>query len=128
MPKNQTKADKAFQAQALRQALRYKFIYSMTGLFLGLVSMLGGIALFLNGVVGSTSWTAKILGNESTITDAAPGAVLFVVGLFVIIATRYRVKIDRGRDKDHEWEDINFYRTTLYKRGSHHGKNKKETI
>jgi hypothetical protein len=92
------------------RALRYKFIYSMTGLLLGLVSMLGGIVLFLNGVAGSTSWTAKILGNESTITDAAPGAVLFVVGLFVVIATRYRVKIDRGRDKDREWEDIRYAR------------------
>jgi hypothetical protein len=81
----------------------------MTGLFLGLVSMIGGIVLFLNGVAGSTSWTAKILGNESTITDAAPGAVLFVIGLFIIIATRYRVKVDRGQDKDSEWEHISLY-------------------
>lgn len=94
----------AFQSQALR----YRFIYSMTGLFLGLVSMLGGIVLFLNGVAGSTSWTAKILGNESTLTDAAPGAVLFVVGLFVIIVTRYRVRVRRGRDKDSKWEDAEF--------------------
>lgn len=93
------------------QALRYRFIYSMTGLFLGLVSMLGGIALFLHGVAGSTSWTAKILGNESTITDAAPGAVLFVVGLFVVVATRYRVKIDRRKDRD-SYRDI----TVLYRR------------
>jgi len=81
------------------QALLFRFIYSMTGLFLGLCSMIGGIVLFLNGVVGSTSWTAKILGNESSITDAAPGVVLFVVGLFVIIATRYRVSIERGNDE-----------------------------
>jgi hypothetical protein len=76
------------------QALRYRFIYSMAGLFLGFVSMIGEIVLFLNGVAGSTNWTAKILGNESTITDAAPGAVLFVVGLFIVIVTRYKVKID----------------------------------
>lgn len=105
MPTNKPQAADAFQAQALR----YRFIYSMTGLFLGLVGMLGGIVLFLNGVAGSTSWTAKILGNESKITDAAPGAVLFVVGLFVIIATRFRVKIDRGRDKDRDWENIRLY-------------------
>jgi hypothetical protein len=106
MTKSQRVAADGFNARALR----YKFIYSMTGLFLGLVSMLGGIALFLNGVAGETSWTAKIVGKESTITDAAPGAVLFVVGLFVVIATRYRVKIDRGREKDREWEDIRFVR------------------
>ena len=80
MSKNETLISDTLQCRALR----YKFIYSMTGLFLGLVSMLGGIVLFLNGVAGSTSWTAKILGNESTISDAAPGAILFVVGLFVI--------------------------------------------
>lgn len=106
MARNQLTAADAFQVQALR----YKFIYSMTGLFLGLVSMLGGILLFLNGVSGSTSWTAKILGNESTITDAAPGAVLFVVGLFVIITTRYRVKIDQSRENDNERRLIRFYR------------------
>jgi hypothetical protein len=66
----------------------------MAGLVLGLVSMIGGSVLFLNGVAGSTNWTAKILGNESTITDAAPGAILFVIGLFVVIVTRFKVKTD----------------------------------
>jgi len=87
----------------INQMMRYKLIYSMTGLVLGLVSMLGGIVLFLNGVTGSTSWTAKILGSESNLTDAAPGAILFIVGLFVVIATRYNPKIDYetgiGREK-----------------------------
>jgi len=86
------------------QALLFKFIYSMTGLFLGLFSMIGGIILFLNGITGSTSWTAKILGNESSITDAAPGAVLFVVGLFVIIATRYKVTVERGNTNSGQYE------------------------
>ena len=91
-----------------KQALRYRFLYSMTGLFLGLVSMIGGIALFLHGVTGATSWTAKILGNESTITDTAPGAVLFVTGLFVVIVTRYRVHINHGQDKDRQWMDVRY--------------------
>ena len=81
-----------------RQALRYRFIYSMTGLALGFVSMVGGIALFLNGVTGSTSWAAKILGTESRLTDAAPGAVLFLVGLFVVVVTRYKIRLDRDRE------------------------------
>jgi hypothetical protein len=80
----------------LNQALLYKFIYSMTGLILGLICMIGGIILFLNGVSGATSWTAKILGSESIITDAAPGAILFIVGLFIVIATRYSAKIKNG--------------------------------
>src|SRR6478609_5138288 len=79
-----------------------KFIYSVTGLVLGLVCTLGGIILFLNGVAGATSWTAKILGSESTITDAAPGAILFIFGLFVVMATRYKVTVQqdtKGPDK-----------------------------
>ncbi|WP_111899585.1 hypothetical protein [Aeromonas veronii] len=69
---------------------RFELIYTVIGQILGLVCILGGIALFLNGVAGSTSWTAKIFGAESTITDAAPGAVLFIVGLFFVIVTRYK--------------------------------------
>ena len=88
--------------EIIRESMRHKFIYSMTGLLLGLVSMLGGIVLFLNGVAGKSSWTAKILGNESTISDAAPGSVLFLVGLFMIIATRYKVTIDRGEGRNRE--------------------------
>lgn len=80
--------------EVLLASMKHKFIYSMTGLFLGLISMLGGILLFLNGVAGSSSWTAKILDSESTITDAGPGAILFIVGLFVILITRYKVKLD----------------------------------
>ncbi len=75
-----------------KQATQFQLVYSLAGLVLGLVCIVGGIILFLNGVTGSTSWTAKILGAESNLSDAAPGAVLFVVGLFVVFVTRYAVK------------------------------------
>lgn len=69
----------------------YHLIYSICGLVLGLACVLGGIVLFIRGISGSTSWTASIIGAESTITDAAPGAVLFIVGLFVVLITRFRI-------------------------------------
>ena len=72
---------------------KHQLIYSIAGLILGLVCILGGVALFINGVAGSTSWTAKILGAESQISDAAPGAVLFIVGLFIVLITRYVLKV-----------------------------------
>ena len=78
------KFDEAF----ISKPARYKFNYSIAGLILGLICVIGGIVLFFNGIVGSTSWTAKILGNESIITDAASGAMLFIVGLSVVIVTR----------------------------------------
>jgi hypothetical protein len=34
--------------------------------------MIGGIILFLYGVLGSTTWTAEFLGAKSEIVDAAP--------------------------------------------------------
>ena len=101
-----------FDKEVLMMSMRHKFLYSMTGMFLGLVSMLGGIVLFLNSVAGNSSWTAKILGNESSITDAGPGAVLFIVGLFVIFVTRYKVIVDRhSRNGDRERYSISSKRS-----------------
>jgi hypothetical protein len=78
--------------------LKLKFAYSLCGLVLGLVSVLGGCILFLNGVAGSTQWTFKAFGiAESNVTDAAPGAILFVVGLFVVVFTRFKVKQESVR-------------------------------
>lgn len=74
---------------------KHHLIYSMAGLGLGLACVVGGIVLFMNGIVGSTSWTARFLGAESTINDAAPGAVLFIVGLFMVFITRYVFKIQK---------------------------------
>jgi len=71
----------------------YQFVYSICGLVLGLACVIGGVALFLNGVAGSAHWTAKVLDADTSLSDAAPGAVLFVVGLFVVVATRFTAKI-----------------------------------
>ena len=73
----------------------YQFIYSMFGLVLGLICMLGGIVLFLRGVAGSTSWTAKFIGIESHLSDSPPGVMLFVVGLFVVWVTRFTIKAQK---------------------------------
>jgi hypothetical protein len=74
-----------------KAATRYQLIYSICGLVFGLCCVLGGIALLIGGVTGATSWTAKFLGAESKISDAAPGVILFIVGLFVVYVTRFDV-------------------------------------
>lgn len=83
----------------LQQILaRYQLYYSIAGLVLGLVCMLGGIFLFIQGVTGAAEWYANVLGLESRISQAAPGAILFVVGLAVVYCTRYKFKhIQPGR-------------------------------
>jgi hypothetical protein len=70
----------------------FRLIYSLCGLFLGLACIIGGVALFFGGITGATKWTAKILASSSEISDAAPGAVLFIVGLFIVIATRFTAR------------------------------------
>ena len=84
MPQNGNSSDKA---------IGLEYAYAMLGLILGLAAILGGVTLCLHGVTGNTSWTASFIGAQSTINDAAPGVVLFIVGLFMIWVTRPRVKI-----------------------------------
>ena len=74
---------------------KHQLIYSILGLVLGLVCIIGGIILFLFGITGKMSWTAKFIGASSEILDAAPGAVLFIVGLFIVFVTRYKFKSKR---------------------------------
>jgi hypothetical protein len=82
-------------ARTYRLLSWYQLVYSLCGLVLGLACLIGGVLLFLNSVAGSASWTAQILGAESRVSDAAPGAILFVVGLFVVLATRFTVHVQK---------------------------------
>jgi hypothetical protein len=70
----------------------FQLIYSLSGLVLALACVIGGIVLFHHGVTGSTSWIAKILGVESKIFDASPGALLFIIGLLTVWITKFKVK------------------------------------
>src|SRR5207237_9467445 len=72
---------------------RLQLSYSLAGLVFGLTCILGGIGLFLHGVVGSSSWVGNFIGVQSKLSDAAPGTVLFVVGLAVVWLTRFSVRV-----------------------------------
>jgi hypothetical protein len=89
MTVSQSLQDKEFW----RKASLYQLIYSLAGLLLGLAAIIAGAVLGLHGVYGATSWTARVLGASSQVSDAAPGTVLFIVGFFVVWVTRYGVKI-----------------------------------
>jgi len=93
---NQTHVDPDTDSSTQLTLAKYELIYAIIGQVLGLVCIMGGLALFLNGIVGSTSWTAKIVGAESKITDAPPGAILFIVGLFLVFVTRYKFSHKKG--------------------------------
>ena len=75
-----------------RLGLKLKFVYSIVGLLVGLSCIIAGVVLGVNGVVGHTSWTASLLGLSTTMNDAAPGVIVFVVGIFMVLITRFRVR------------------------------------
>jgi hypothetical protein len=78
-----------------------QLIYSLAGLTLGLACVIGGILLFFHGVAGSTSWVGQFIGVQGRLSDAAPGTVLFVVGLLVVWVTRFDVRL-RARERYRE--------------------------
>ena len=71
---------------------KYQLFYSTIGLFLGLICIIGGVYLFIQGASGEMNWSLKLLGNESSIINAAPGAILFIVGLFLVLITKFKFK------------------------------------
>lgn len=79
-----------------QQALEHEYRHGALGLIIGWACILLGALLCIFGVVGSTSWTAKLAGIETKLNDAAPGVVLFVIGLLVIYITKPKVHIKRN--------------------------------
>lgn len=95
------------EAQLHTTGMRYKLMYALGGLVVGVTCMVLGSVLVLSGVAASTDWTFKLLGiAESNLTDAGPGVVLFVVGLFSIYATRYTVKFTRTSSSEEAGNSI----------------------
>ena len=84
-----------YPAETVEKISKQRFIYSIIGLVGGLLCILGGIILFILGISGSISWTTSLLGAKSELIDAAPGGLLFIIGVFVIFITRYKIKIKR---------------------------------
>ena len=70
-----------------------QLIYSLAGLVVGLACVVGGLGLFLHGIVGSSSWVGDFIGVQSKLADAAPGTVLFIVGLLVVWLTRFSLRV-----------------------------------
>lgn len=72
---------------------RMQLIYSILGLVVGVLCIIFGTYLYLNGAINNTKWIIDVMNIKSELSDAGPGAVLFVVGLLVIAITKYNIKI-----------------------------------
>jgi hypothetical protein len=80
-------------SEVIREAIQNEYRYSRLGLVLGLICILAGVALFVNGVAGTTNWTVEVMGLSWKLNDAAPGAVLAAVGVLIIWLTKHTVSV-----------------------------------
>ena len=67
--------------------------YSVMGLWLGFVCIIAGVILLLVNVSGSLTWKFQIPGLSSELSQAAPGALLFVAGACIVFATRFSIRL-----------------------------------
>jgi len=79
-----------------RLVVQYQFYYSVTGLLVSLFCLVNGVLMFVHGFTGSSSWSADLFGI--TINDAAPGTVLFVIGLAIAHFTKFDVRLGRKEE------------------------------
>lgn len=99
-PRSAAVLDKDFalkQPEAVVAISKHQLIYSTIGLILSGLFLLGGAVLFISGVTGSSTFVAKALGNQLQMTDAPPGAILCVLGVCSLLATRYQFEIKKGK-------------------------------
>ncbi len=102
-----------------------QLIYSLAGLVLGLACIVGGILLFFHGVAGSSSWVGEVIGVKSKLSDAAPGTVLFVVGLAVVWLTRFAVRVRQPIQIDLRERALGTQRRELSERREPAGRHRK---
>jgi hypothetical protein len=86
---------RALTEEVATRAIRFQFVYSMVGLGVGLVCVSLGVILLLHGVSGATGWVVQLLGLRSSLSDAAPGVVLAVIGVVVIFVTRFDIRAEK---------------------------------
>ena len=94
----ETKSKLRGQRDIDRKVLLYKFIYSMTGLIVGVVSTVLGILLAeLGGNGCPPNWATKMTNNENRFSV---GVILFLAGIIILMVTRYRMRIYKSLGED----------------------------
>ena|SRR5271157_1961610 len=68
---------------------------SKNGLIAGLICVFLGVILCIIGVTGFINWNFAFGGINSSLTNAAPGVLLMIIGLFIIVVTNHRVTVKK---------------------------------
>ena len=74
-----------------QMVIKYQFIYSVCGLVIAFLTVVLGMVLVFHGIGNGNEWSAEFFGIK--INDAAPGLVLFVIGLAMAQFTKFDVGI-----------------------------------
>lgn len=74
------------------QALHYEFIIVLISLIGGFGCIIAGIVLTVMGFTGNIEWFVEAVGFTSRLTNASPGILLVIVGCFIVIKSRMKVK------------------------------------
>lgn len=74
------------------QALHYEFIIILISLIGGIGCLIAGVVLTLLGFTGSIEWILEASGFTSRVINASPGIVLMIIGLWLTLKSRLKIK------------------------------------
>ncbi|MEZ9822975.1 hypothetical protein AB4238_20510 [Shewanella sp. 10N.286.45.A1] len=87
--KQSIKVDPSTSEKLQEKLATMQLVYSLVGSLIGAGSMVAGVLLLVNEVQGNSSFVADIVGSSVELSDATPGVILFVVGLLIIVVTKF---------------------------------------
>lgn len=72
--------------------IRFRFLYSLTGLLLGSAFCLTGLVLFIHGVYAPRAWLEDLIGlRPAQMNDTLPGIAMFIFGIILIFITKQKI-------------------------------------
>lgn len=74
------------------QALHYEFIIVLLSLIGGIGCLVAGIVLTILGFTGSIEWIVEASGFTSRLINASPGIVLMIIGFWLTLKSRLKIK------------------------------------
>ncbi|MDX8341760.1 hypothetical protein SLH46_21350 [Draconibacterium sp. IB214405] len=84
--------------ETYKYALKNQLIYSIIGVFAGIVIVVLGIYLTMSGVESTTDEVGlEVLGAKLNLKRVAPGVILFFLGFFIIFITRFFIKSESDK-------------------------------
>ena len=96
-PRVHIEYDTEVDEQTIKHLADIQLKYSLAGLCIGAVSIILGCSLLYFGITGSSSFIANTVGLKTELNDAAPGTVLLVVGLLIIVITKFSFTIKKRK-------------------------------